>query len=114
MGLSKLLLESATPLLAGITFTGNGHDFGTLKPSKFRAYAVSDQASAANGFKIEGSNDSFIWYSAGPPAQAMAALVANTPVILEVPVVFRYYRVKLTNGGVNQTQLVINSAAIDQ
>jgi hypothetical protein len=67
--------------------------------------AIADQASAANGLKLQVSNDNSTWYTV-----AQSALVANTPNQLTAPLVARYYRVTLTNGATPQTSVFVASA----
>jgi hypothetical protein len=93
---------------AGV-FNGLTRDLGAVDSDKgykqFNAFAISSHASAANGFKIECSNDGTTWRTA-----AQVALVADTPAYLSAIITTRYYRVKLTNGATLTTYLMINSS----
>jgi hypothetical protein len=96
--------DTATNLGISATFTGTSRDGGsTAAYRKFCAIAFADQAGT---FRIEMSTDNTNWRRATPDT----AVVANTPVQLEVPVTARYHRVVYTNGAVAQTQFMINSA----
>lgn len=99
--------DSVTPLTGSATFTGSARDVGVaagvLTPNAyFSAYYFADQAGTAS---IECSNDNSTWRTI-----ATSALVAGTPLLLSVPVMTRYHRTKLVNGGSAQSALMINSA----
>jgi len=67
--------------------------------------AITDQASAALGCKLQASNNGSVWYTI-----AQGATVASTPLQLTAPLVARYYRVTLTNGATPQTSLFLASS----
>lgn len=72
-------------------------------PSPLReigAVISSDQASAANGAQLQASADNATWRPV-----AVATLSAGVPVILTSPILARYYRAVVTNGGVAATSL---------
>jgi len=75
--------------------------------NNFNVQVITDQASAANGLVIQGSQDSAF---TTPRVVAQSAVVASTPLTLTVPVTYPYYRVVLTNGGVAQTSLSLVSS----
>lgn len=77
-----------------------GADFKTIVVT-----AITDQASAALGCKLQASINGTTWYTV-----AQAATVANTPLQLTAPLVARYYRVTLTNGATPQTTLFLASS----
>lgn len=93
-------IPSSTSTTAVKAKSQNGAAFKTIV-----ATAIADQASAANGFKIQASNDGSTWYTV-----AQAALVASTPNQLTAPLVARYYRITLTNGATPQTSVLVASA----
>jgi len=106
--------DTVTPLAGDAAFTGTTRDTdaydGNVNPfggSMFTAMCVSSHVSATAGFKIEMSNDGSTWRTA-----ASSTLVADTPNILTVFIVTRYYRVKLTNAGTLQTNVMLNSAIV--
>jgi len=97
--------DTATNLAVGATFTGTSRDQGaTAVNQRVAATFVADQASAADGARIEFSTDNTNWRRA-----AQATLVANVPVQLSVFLATRYWRVVLVNGGVAQTQVLVTS-----
>lgn len=98
---------TTTPLGSSATYTGTARDVGvaasTAQPyAYFNAFFLADQAGTAT---IECSNDNTTWYTC-----ATSALTASTPLILTVPVMFRYLRAKLVNGASAQGSLVINNS----
>lgn len=97
----------ASALAAGAVFTGAARDVGVAAGAAhslgyFNAFFLADQSSTA---AIEASNDGVTWY-----ALATAPLAAGSPLILNVPVMTRYHRAKVTNGSVAQGLLWVNSA----
>jgi hypothetical protein len=107
-GSQPIYIETSAPLAAGAVFNGGARDMG-VSPSayhSFKAIFNADQASAASGAKIQMSNDAVTWRDA-----AQATLAANVPMVLSVPIVARYFRVSLTNAGIPQGALMVNSAA---
>lgn len=111
---SSLFNGSTTPLGISGVYTGGvrascGSVTGAQNTSlynNFNVQIITDQASAANGLVIQGSQDgSTNWY-----VVAQNAVVASTPLTLSVPVTYPYYHVLLTNGGVAQTSLSIVSS----
>jgi hypothetical protein len=65
---------------------------------------VADQASAADGARVEFSTDNTNWRRA-----AVATLLANVPVQLSVLLTARYWRVVLVNGATAQGQVLVTS-----
>lgn len=100
--------DTDTPLGANATFAGVARNLGapTASFKTFCATFFSPQASAANGAKLQMSNDGVTWVTA-----AQGAVAANVPLVLTATVMANYYRVTLTNGATLQTALNINSAA---
>lgn len=98
--------ETSTPLAASATFNGASRDVGAASPGPvtyayFSAMIYADQTGTAT---LERSNDGTNWTPA-----ATAAIVASTPLTLQVPVVARYHRIVVENGGTLQTVLSVNS-----
>ena len=96
--------QTSTPLAANGVFTGATIDTTNNVGDQLVVNLYSDQASAANGAVLQGSDDAATWY---PLAEG--ALTASTPLQLSAYIVHRYVRVKLTNGATAQT--VLNVAA---
>jgi hypothetical protein len=97
--------DTATNLAISATFTGTSRDGGaTAVNQRVAATFVADQASAADGARIEFSTDNTNWRRA-----AVATLVANVPVQLSAFLTTRYWRVVLANGAVAQTQVLVTS-----
>ena len=96
---SKAVISS-TSTTAVTSKSQDGARFSTIVVT-----ALSDQASAANGLKLQASINGSTWYTI-----AQAATVANTPLQLTAPLVARYYRVTLTNGATPTTSLFVASS----
>ena len=99
--------DTTTVLTASTTFTGTTRDVGiaagTATPSTyFNAFFFADQAGTAS---VECSNDNTTWRTI-----ATSSLAINTPLLLSVPVMTRYHRVKLVNGATLQTAVMVNSS----
>jgi hypothetical protein len=90
---------STTALAAGATFTSVSFDFGDTMNAyqTITALAFSDQASAANGFKIQISRDGTNWRDA-----TSASVVANTLSSITQHISYRYARIVYTNGATLQ------------
>lgn len=104
---------TTSPLASGATYTSTVRDAGVAPGvphpyAYFNAIFYSDQASAANGASIECSNTGA--FSGEQITCAYASLSAGIPLILTVPVLFRYHRTKLVNGSSAQTTLLVNSS----
>lgn len=98
--------ETSTALGASATFTGSSRDSGSTPTySRFVANVYADQASAANGARIEKSQDGTTWRPA-----AVATLIAGVPVELSVICTARYHRCILVNGATAQGACLITSA----
>ena len=98
---------TTTPLTGAATYTGATRDTGiaagTAQPyAYFNGFFFADQAGTAT---IECSNDNAAWTTC-----ATSALTASTPLILTVPVMFRYHRTKLVNGATAEAVLVVNAS----
>lgn len=109
-------LDTTTPLAAGGVFISPGWDFGdtSLFPtfvwsrSSARELVVvinASHASAANGAAIQAD------FSGNWRDVVVGTVAAGVPLILRAPVVWRNYRIVLTNGATAQTHLAIASAA---
>lgn len=95
--------ETSTPLAASATFTGPTRDLGAAVPAPYsyvNAAITTDQVGTA---RIERSNNGTTWVPYAP-----APIVADTPLTLQVPVVGRYFRIVVENGGTPQTDLDVN------
>lgn len=98
--------DTTTNLSGSATFTGTSRDLTTTPNANyFNATVYSSHVSGTAGFAIESSNDNSTWL-----VEAVATLVAATPLTLSVPITTRYYRVRLTNGGTGTSTLRINSS----
>jgi len=103
--------ESTTILGISGVYTGAARQSSQVAPTSssrynnFNVQVITDQASAANGLVIQGSQDASTWR-----VVAQSAIVASTPLTLSVPVTYPYYRVVLTNGGVAQTSISLVSS----
>jgi len=105
-------IETTTPLAINDIFVGVARDMGQpgneATHVRYRTFVViffASHASANNGAKIEISNNAVTWHDA-----AVATLTANVSQVLSVPVVARFYRVRLVNGPTAQTACIINSS----
>ena len=99
--------DTSTNLAGNATFTGTARDTGIVSGvastfEYFNAFAYADQAGT---FSIEGSWDNATWTKL-----ATGAITASTPLTLQIPVMFRYHRVKLVNGAAAQGTVQISSA----
>lgn len=90
---------SSTALAANGVFTGVTMDFGDTMNiyQTITALAFSDQASAANGFKIQISRDGTNWRDA-----VTASVTISTLSVITVHLSYRYARVVYTNGATLQ------------
>jgi len=98
---------TTTPLGGSATYTGTARDTGvsagTPQPyAYFNGFFFADQTGTAY---IDCSNDNSTW-----TVCATASLPASTPLILTVPVMFRYHRTRLVNGSSAEGTLVVNSS----
>jgi hypothetical protein len=98
---------TTTALAANATYTGAARDSGMTAGAQgayayYNAFFLADQVGTAS---VECSNDSATWFIC-----ASSPVVAATPMILSVPVMFRYQRSKLVNGATAQTSFVSNSS----
>jgi hypothetical protein len=90
--------STTTPLNANSSFTSS--DIDMLNWTGIGVNVITDQASATTGFQIQFSSDGTNWdLSHGH------TLEADESHFLMLPPEGRYARVKLTNGGTNQTYL---------
>ncbi len=99
--------ETTTSLGASATFTGTSRDAGVAAGasywgSYFSGFFLANQVGTAY---IEGSNDNATWYII-----ATAPIAVSTPLILQVPVMTRYHRVRVVNGAAAQTSFFVNSS----
>jgi hypothetical protein len=100
--------DTTSVLSSAATFTGTARDIGSAVGSSnygyafFNAYFFADQLGTAF---IECSNDNSTWR-----VIATSAIAVSTPVILSVPVMTRYHRVRLLNGATLQGLVMVNSS----
>lgn len=105
-GPSTPTTDTSTALGAGATFTGSSRDGGSTPVNRsFHANFYADQASAANGARIEKSQDGTTWRPA-----ASATLDAGVPAELSVACTARYYRCIMVNGATAQGACLVTSA----
>lgn len=102
--------DSTSVLGISATFTGTSRDLGVVAGSLhssnyFKAFVLTDQIGVLS---IECSNNGSTWYT-----MATSAVAISVPLLLSVPVLTRYHRVKLVNGITLQTSLIINSGYIN-
>lgn len=100
--------ESVTAQAANATLNGISRDIAIAaaavhRYSQFNASVFADQAGT---LRIECSNDNVTWRR----ITVDAAVAANTPVILSVPVMTRYYRAVFINGAVANTAFMFNTS----
>jgi hypothetical protein len=101
---------TTTPLAGSATYTGATRDVGVAAGSVqpyayFNGFFFADQAGVAT---MECSNTGA--FSGEQVVCATAPLAASTPLILTVPVMFRYHRTKLVNGAAAEAVLVVNAS----
>lgn len=90
---------------AGATVNGATLDLGVNSPVNLhRAHAFADQPGTLN---VQQSRDGTIWRTT-----MSAAVVANTPTVLEDKVLMRYVRVQYVNGATIQTTFELEEALI--
>lgn len=92
--------ESTTAQAANAVLTTTTRDIGastgsSQRYSYFNVFAIADQAGVA---RVEVSVDNTTWRRATPDI----AVAANTPLVLSLPVIARYFRVVYTNGATLQ------------
>ena len=100
--------DSTTAQAAAATVTGTARDVGAAAGSNhrytaFNAMAFADQPGT---MRVEVSNDNTTWRR----ITADVTVAANTPVVLSVPTVTRYYRVVYVNGATLQTAFMLNTS----
>jgi hypothetical protein len=98
---------AGSALTGSATFTGASRDSGYAAATYhqfgyFNAFYLTDQAGTA---RIDCSNDNSVWYTC-----ATSAIVAATPLILQVPVMTRYERAVVVNGSSAETYLYVNTS----
>ena len=99
--------DSTTNQTASATLTGTSRNTGTAagtvqRYAYFKAFVLSDQTGT---IRIECSNDNTTWRR----VTVDTAVTANTPLVLNVPVMTRYYRVVYVNGATPTTIFMLNS-----
>jgi len=98
--------DTSTPLAAGTTFTSSARNTATGSIGSYTIDSISDQASAANGVKIQRSTNFTTWFDVWS-----GSATANTPLQQRVWVTTPYMRVTYTNGATLQTSFNITTAA---
>lgn len=100
--------ETTTALAAGATFTGTSRNTGAAagsvhRYSNFNAMVLANQTGT---IRLECSNDNSTWrrISADTP------VAADTPTILSVPIMTRYYRAVFVNGATANTVFMLNTS----
>lgn len=86
-----------TPLLAGETFTGTAGDIRDFGVMTVGVYA--DVPGAVDGIKFDFSPNGTDWYN----TDLYTYLDDGITKVYTLTPVFRYYRIRYTNGGTNQT-----------
>lgn len=99
--------ETTTPLAVGATFTGATRDLGvstgnTARFARFNAFVNADQAGT---LLIHSAAPAGAWITV-----ASAAIVANVPLVLSVPVSDQLHRAVVVNGGVAQGAMTLKSS----
>jgi len=87
-----------TPLNANITYTGTSFNAEKAKLSYVNFIGISDQASAANGVKVQQSFDGTNW-----DYESLYSALAATSLALSIRLIGKYVRIIWINGAVNQT-----------
>lgn len=102
----EFTVESRAPLGIDGFYVGSYHDLGGSPTSvrRFGGLFASTHASATDGAKVQASPDGVDWFDV-----AVATLSPNVPVYLEAPVVGKFMRLTLTNGGVAATGTTVIS-----
>jgi len=100
-------LETIAPLVAADTFTGPQRDTGAaspgpVAPAYFNGFFLADQTGTAS---LQCSDDGATWATC-----ATDILAAATPLTLQTPVLARYHRVVLANGGTPQGSVTVRSS----
>jgi hypothetical protein len=98
--------ETTATLAANSVYTGSWKDTNADGVVNVFAQSYSDQASAASGFVIQGSNDTTNSSLTYTIASTTAAAATLTNLYFTVP--SRYWRVVYTNGGTNQAAFEIS------
>lgn len=100
--------ESTSAQAANATLTGTARDVGAAAGSvhKYSAFNASVFADKAGTIRLECSNDNTTWRQTSPDTP----VAANTPVILSVPIMTRYYRAVFVNGAAANTVFMLNTS----
>lgn len=100
--------ETVTNLAASATFTGTSRDMGSSAGNraagiaKFSALVLADQAGTV---RLEFSRDGTTWRR----GTVDTAVAANTPTLVSIPVLARYFRVIYVNGATAQGSFMLQS-----
>lgn len=96
--------ESATNLAANAVYTGASRDLGSTNSSRYICvYAFANQPGV---LRVDFSTDGSTWRR----ATTDLAVATDTPVMVQLNVMTRYYRVVYTNGPTAQTAFLLTSA----
>lgn len=105
--------DSTAAIAAGVTLTSTARDsgFGSATPhvfSKWRGFVLLDQACT---IRVQGgmSASGTVWRDMTDPVSGLV-VAANKPTFIELPLLFRLYRMLITNtGGAATTITQVNS-----
>lgn len=101
--------DTSTVLTAGNTFTGSTRDLGaTTTNIPWSYFGASVWADQPGTVWVYGSNNSSTWIPQN--GTAGTAVAAGNTVDVKVPIRFRYWYVKYTNGATTQTNFNVNSS----
>ena len=100
--------ESTSAQAANATLTGTSRDTGAAAGSvhRYSAFNAMVLANQAGTIRLECSNDNSTWRRTSPNTP----VAANTPVILSVPIMTRYYRAVFVNGATANTIFMLNTS----
>lgn len=103
---------SNTPVGAGATFYSPIFDLGpNASRNTFRAFARSDQAGSAAGFRIEWSLDGGVNFN-GDITTAVTLAAGGQGAVIESKAIARHCRVAFGNGATAQTSFMLGAALV--
>ena len=100
--------ESTSAQAANATLTGTSRDTGAAAGSvhRYSAFNAMVLANQAGTIRLECSNDNSTWRRTSPDTP----VAADTPIILSVPIMTRYYRAVFVNGATANTIFMLNTS----
>jgi hypothetical protein len=104
---ANALLDTDIPLGAGATYLGATRDFRPSRLGFMSALTYSDVVSAANGFRIQQSNDGLVWLDLD--AIITTAIPGGFGGRIKSAIAGRFARVAYTNGAGAQTFFSLGS-----